>query len=170
VARIAPVGIRRTFTFNEVVHRCVATPYGAAMVISFVLAVCLVLSPVDGPVIAGFEPSLGYSGHWGVDVAADLGSEVRAPADGVVTFAGQVAGMKSVTIRLGEQVRVSLSYLSSTEVSVGDHVEAGAVVGRSGLAHGEHALHVSVRVGGVYVDPVAYLSCPRGTIRLLPDR
>ena len=152
------------------VHTVVATPYGAAMTISFVLALCLVLSPVDGPVIAGFEPSPGYSGHWGVDIAADPGSEVRAPAAGVITFAGQVAGMKSVTIRLDEEVRVSLSYLSSTEVAVGDRVEAGAMVGRSGLAHGEHALHVSVRVGGAYVDPIPYLSCPRGTIRLLPDR
>jgi murein DD-endopeptidase MepM/ murein hydrolase activator NlpD len=140
------------------------------MTISLVLALCLALSPVDGPVVDGFEPSLGYSGHWGVDIAADLGSEVRAPATGVVTFAGQVAGMKSVTIRVSERVRVSLSYLSSTEVSTGERVEAGSVVGRSGSAHGHHAVHVSMRVGDAYVDPVAYVSCRRGTIRLLPDR
>ena len=140
------------------------------MILTIVLSLCLALPPVDGPVVAGFEPSTGYAGHWGVDIGADLGSEVSAPAAGVITFAGRVAGMKSVTIRLDERVRVSLSYLSSIDVSVGDRVEAGAMVGRSGLAHGEQALHVSVRVGGVYVDPIPYLSCPRGTIRLLPDR
>ncbi len=120
--------------------------------------------------MAGFDPSTGYAGHWGVDIAAQPGSEVRAPDSGVVTFAGRVAGMRSVTIRMGDGLRVSLSYLSSIEVSAGERVRAGTVVGRSGLAHGEPALHVSTRIGGTYVDPIEYLRCRSGTIRLLPDR
>ena len=143
--------------------------YGAAM-LAFVLAVCLTLPPIEGPVVAGFEPSSGYAGHWGIDIAAPFGSEIRAPEGGVVTFAGRVAGMNSVTILIAADVRVSLSYLSSVEIHAGSRVEEGTVVGRSGLAHGEPAVHVSVRVGGDYVDPIGYLRCRSGTIRLVAAR
>lgn len=138
--------------------------------VTFILFLCLAIPPIDGPVVAHFEPSGGYAGHWGVDIAARPGSEVKAPAPGVVTFAGRVAGMNTVTIRVGDDLRVSLSYLSSIEVSAGERVPAGAVVGRSGLAHGEPAVHFSTRIGATYVDPAAYLRCRSGTIRLLGDR
>lgn len=140
------------------------------MILTLLLALCLWVPPVDGPVVAGFEPGSGYSGHWGVDVAASPGSAVLAPGSGVVTFAGRVAGMRSVTILVGDSVRVSLSYLSSIEVSTGEHVTAGTVIARSGLAHGEAAVHLSVRIGDAYVDPAPYLQCGSGTIRLLLDR
>jgi septal ring factor EnvC (AmiA/AmiB activator) len=78
--------------------------------------------------------------------------------------------MNSVTILTIDDVRVSLSYLSSIDTSAGTRVAAGTIVGRSGLAHGESAVHVSVRVGGEYVDPIGHLRCRSGTIRLLPDR
>ena len=140
------------------------------MLFTFLLVVCLTVPPVDGPAVADFAPSAGYAGHWGVDLAARPDSEVRAPASGVVTFAGRVAGMRSVTIRVNDELRVSLSYLSSVAVSVGDRVPAGRIVGRSGLAHGEPAVHMSTRIDGTYVDPMGYLRCRSGTIRLLGDR
>lgn len=167
---MASGGIHPAFTRIEMVHSGGDASYGAAVAFTFLFVVCLALPPVGGPVVAGFEPSTGYAGHWGVDIAADPGSEVRAPGSGVVTFAGRVAGMRSVTIRMDDGLRVSLSYLSSVEVSAGQHVRAGAVVGRSGLAHGEAAVHLSTRIGGMYVDPMAYLRCRSGTIRLLGDR
>jgi murein DD-endopeptidase MepM/ murein hydrolase activator NlpD len=140
------------------------------MVLTLVLALCLTLPPIDGPVVARFEPSAGYAGHWGIDIAAQPGSAIRAPGTGLVTFAGRVAGMNSVTILTTDDVRVSLSYLSSIGVSDGTRVSAGRIIGRSGLAHGEPAVHVSVRVGDDYVDPIGYLRCRSGTIRLLADR
>lgn len=39
------------------------------------------------------------AGHRGVDLASPTGAEVRAPAEGVVTFSGVVAGKGVVTIR-----------------------------------------------------------------------
>ncbi|NND13621.1 MAG: M23 family metallopeptidase [Acidimicrobiia bacterium] len=140
------------------------------MMLTVLIALCLALPPVDGLVVADFEPGAGFSGHWGVDIETAPGSEVRSPASGIVTFAGRVAGMQSVTILVGERVRVSLSYLSSIEVSTGERVAAGEVIARSGLAHGEAAVHLSVRMGSSYVDPVPYLQCRSGTIRLLLDR
>lgn len=168
--RSVPVTFHLAYTQLEGVHSRSGHPYGAAMVLTIVLALCLAMPPVDGPVVGAFAPSPEYAGHWGVDIAAPPGSIVRAPDGGVVTFAGTVAGTNSVTIRVSHDVRVSLSYLSSIEVPTGSMVAAGTVVGRSGLAHGDSAVHLSVRIGNEYVDPIGYLKCRRGTIRLLFDR
>lgn len=123
-----------------------------------VLALCLT-APVPGPVVAGFAPVGDYEGHWGIDFAAEVGDPVAAPVGGTVTFAGSVAGMKTVTIQPVEGVKVSVSYLSSIEVSTGDAVGEGAFVGTAGLAHGEPAVHLSVRIDDVYVDPAPFLDC-----------
>jgi septal ring factor EnvC (AmiA/AmiB activator) len=78
--------------------------------------------------------------------------------------------MKSVTIRLSDDIRISLSYLSGIRVRVGERVHEGQIVGWSGRAHGEGGLHLSVRDGYRYIDPAPFLHCAHGTIRLLPDR
>ncbi|HEX5630830.1 MAG TPA: M23 family metallopeptidase, partial [Acidimicrobiia bacterium] len=116
---------------------------------------CLLAAPVSGPVVAGFAPQGYYGGHWGVDLAVPEGSPVGAAAAGTVTFAGSVAGMLTVTVNHGGVVRTSYSYLSSVAVSAGDRVARGTVVGASGMDHDRAAVHWSLRVGDVYVDPRA---------------
>src|SRR5947209_10290004 len=59
--------------------------------------------PVDGPVLRPFvfDPAHPYAGgqHRGVDIGSDEGTAVRAPTDGVVSFAGTVPnGGKTVSI------------------------------------------------------------------------
>src|SRR6476660_6495628 len=58
------------------------------------------MRPVDGPVVEPFDaPSSDYAaGHRGVDFGAAPGTPVRAAHDGVVSFAGSVAGTLHVTI------------------------------------------------------------------------
>lgn len=121
-----------------------------------------------GQVVRSFAPVGQYAGHWGVDYAMDFGSEVTAIAGGVVTFAGSVAGVKSVTIDHGGGVRTSYSYLGSILVSIGDGVGGGDIVGTSGTDHSAAAIHISARVSGRYVDPSFMFECRRGTIRLSP--
>ena len=132
--------------------------------------VCL-MAPVSGPIVSGYGPVGDYGGHWGVDLATEPGTSVRAPISGVVSFAGAVAGMRTVTVTAAD-LKVSVSYLSEVDVAVGQAVRAGEVVGRSGLAHGTEAVHLSVRVLGRYVNPVPFLSCRFGSIsqalRLVP--
>jgi murein DD-endopeptidase MepM/ murein hydrolase activator NlpD len=140
------------------------------MLLSILLALCLSAPPVPGPVMSPFQPGERYEGHWGLDLAAPFGSEVVAPADGVVTFSGEVAGMKSITILVSSDTRVSLSYLSSIAVGAGTAVSVGDVVGQAGRPHGEEGIHVSTRVGTRYVDPAGFFECRDGTIRLLGDR
>ena len=129
------------------------------MLLAFALsAVCLV-APVDGPVLGEYAPIGSYGGHWGVDYAAAVGTSVRAPASGRVTFAGSVAGMRSVTIEPVPGFKVSLSYLSEIDVSSGALVDRGDVIGRSGSPHGVDGVHLSTRIDGEYVDPQSQLGC-----------
>lgn len=123
-----------------------------------IAAVCL-SPPVNGPVNAGYSPSGQYAGHWGVDYQAEVGDAVRAPSSGVVTFAGSVAGMRSVTIQPVAGFKVSVSYLSSILVSSGDRVGRGEVVGLAGAAHGKGGVHLSTRINSSYVDPGTQMGC-----------
>src|SRR5689334_16395582 len=58
------------------------------------------LRPVDGAVVHPFEePASVYGpGHRGADLAAPPGTPVHAANDGVVSFAGSVAGTMHVTV------------------------------------------------------------------------
>ncbi|MFZ0492350.1 MAG: M23 family metallopeptidase [Acidimicrobiia bacterium] len=114
-----------------------------------------------------FAPVGAYEGHWGVDYAMDVGSDVIVIADGVVTFAGTVAGMDSVTVDHGG-LRTSYSYLEAIGVKSGERVHRGDVLGTSGTDHGIAALHFSTRVNGRYVDPTFVFTCYGGTLRLSP--
>lgn len=129
------------------------------LLINLAIAAVCVSPPVDGPVSAPFAPVGEYAGHWGVDFSADPGSAVRAPASGVVTFAGSVAGMRTVTIEAMPGLKVSVSYLATVGVSAGTSVGRGQRIGTSGMPHGTPGVHLSVRVDGRYVDPVGYLGC-----------
>lgn len=121
-----------------------------------IAAVCL-SPPVPGPVSQGYAPAGQYAGHWGVDYAAEVGAPVRAPASGRVTFAGSVAGMRTVTIEPVPGFKVSVSYLASS--SVGSNVVRGSVIGTAGSPHRTPGVHLSTRIDGRYVDPASMLGC-----------
>ncbi len=112
-----------------------------------------------GSIVRSFEPLGRFGGHWGVDIAAPVGSTVQAISPGTVSFSGTVAGVMSVTIAHGRGLKTSYSYLNGKLVSVGDRIKAGAAIGVSGVDHGVGALHLSLRRFGQYVDPMFALSC-----------
>ncbi len=135
------------------------------------LAACLLVPPVPGPIVRPFAPSSMYGGHWGIDLAGSPFDRVGAPLAGTVVFAGSVAGMNSVSILGDGGMRVSLSYLASVGVEAGDRVTVGQVVGLAGYPHGRPGVHLSVRIGGTYRDPMPMLRCARtgqGVLRLVP--
>lgn len=123
-----------------------------------IAAVCL-SPPVSGPVVASYGPIGQYGGHWGIDYAADVGEPLRAPTSGRVTFAGSVAGMRTITIEPVPGFKVSLSYLSQIQASAGEYVGRGQTVGRAGAPHGVPGAHLSTRINGRYVDPASQLGC-----------
>ena len=118
--------------------------------------------PVLGPVIRGFDPpdTPFGSGHRGIDIAVALGSSVRAPAAGVVTFAGPVGGRLFVTIDHGGGLESRYSFLDALVARRGDVVSTGQVVARSGTGHAGDVVpnvHFAVLLDDTYVDPLDYL-------------
>jgi murein DD-endopeptidase MepM/ murein hydrolase activator NlpD len=96
--------------------------------------------------------------HAGTDLRLAYGQDVRAAADGVVTFAGNRGGYGTlVTVRHRDGVETRYAHLSSLDVREGDDVAAGQVIARSGntgRTTGPH-LHFEVRQNGHPVDPAA---------------
>jgi len=127
--------------------------------------------PIEGRVVRGFvPPATPFSaGHRGIDIAAAFGTPVRAPADGVVTFAGFVAGELFVTVDHGDGYRSTDSWLGQALVKKGQTVKRGDVVALSGRGDpkvSEENLMFSVRIGGTYVDPLTVLA-PQSVVELI---
>lgn len=99
--------------------------------------------------------------HYGVDFGGGVGIEIWAPAAGEVVFAGPLDVRGNATIiNHGWGVYTGYWHQSEIEVSVGDIVEPGQLIGRvgnSGRSSGAH-LHWEVWVGGVPVQPLDWLS------------
>lgn len=124
------------------------------------------LPPVETPVSVPYTaPACTYcAGHRGVEYALDDGSGVRAVAEGVVTFAGVVAGTRYLVVLQADGLRATYGMLQGVLVTRGDVVVAGQLVGRSGLR-----LYFGLRdVAGEPVDPTALFGQLVGRPRLLP--
>ena len=98
--------------------------------------------------------------HSGLDIAAAPGTEVRAPADGVVAYAGIDAGYgKLVTVDHGFGYKTRYGHNSKIYVSVGQRVRRGQVissVGNTGRSTGPH-LHYEVHINGIATDPMNFI-------------
>lgn len=92
-------------------------------------------------------------GHRGVDIAAS--GDLRAPADGVVAFAGTVADRTLLTIDHGNGL-VTTYEPATAVLGPGSPVRRGDLVAQ--VSSGGHAplgsLHVGVRWNGVYINPM----------------
>lgn len=99
--------------------------------------------------------------HEGIDIAAQTGTPVVAPADGIVIKAGFGTGYGNmVEISHGYGIRTLYAHNSRLNVKVGQRVKRGdviAYVGDSGSSTGPH-LHYEVRVNNIAVNPIRYLN------------
>ncbi|MBE0477471.1 MAG: M23 family metallopeptidase [Coriobacteriia bacterium] len=169
-ARRTPVHARPPGALSCLVFvlACVLWPTGAALAAEGVWPVS------SSEVLLGHaEPYTGPDGsrrtHSGADIAADAGEDVSAGLEGTVSFVGRVpaaAGggtVLAVTVAAGD---LKLTYLPLAEafVAKGDGIAAGDVLGSAADAGdpssaGAH-VHVSVRRGELYVDPLGVLRPP----------
>ena len=111
---------------------------------------CL-LPPVIAPVNRPFDapPCQWCAGHRGITYAVAMATPVRAAATGTVTFSGVVVDVRYVVVRHGDGLLATYGGLSSTPLSSGDTVVAGAIVGSSG-----RELYFGLRTGpDRYIDP-----------------
>lgn len=125
--------------------------------------------PVAGAVVTAFDPPTVKwgTGHRGVDLAAEAGSLVLAPRDGVVTFAEVLAGRPVIVLSHGE-LRSTFEPVVAL-VDVGTRVSQGQPIGRLVAGHACAApscLHWGLKRGEIYLNP---LSLVRGEVRLLSD-
>lgn len=129
------------------------------------------LQPADGYISTVYGVRRYYNGEWaadyyhrGLDFAAYEGSPVRAAADGRVGLVGRVSeGFElhgnTIGIDHGQGVTTMYIHLSAIEVSEGQMVRAGDIIGRvgsTGISTGPH-LHWGLYVHGVSVDPMPWL-------------
>ncbi len=99
--------------------------------------------------------------HEGLDIAAQTGTPVMAPADGVIIKAGFSTGYGNmVEISHGYGIKTIFAHNSRLNVKAGQRVRRGDVisyVGDSGSSTGPH-LHYEVRLNGLPVNPVKYMN------------
>ncbi len=132
--------------FQDRVDRLLATPS---------------ILPTRGYISSGFghrfNPfSQARSFHAGLDIANNIGTPIYAPADGLVTFVGQLGGFGNV-VRIDHGYNIVTKYGHNAKIVVkkGERVRRGdriAEMGNSGRSTGPH-LHYQVEVKGKPVNP-----------------
>ena len=98
--------------------------------------------------------------HAGLDIAADIGTPVGAPARGKVVMVGRKGPLgKTVVLDHGYGFRTTFGHNSRVHVKLGQEVERGetiAEVGNTGRSTGPH-LHYAVKVNEKSVNPADYI-------------
>ena len=125
--------------------------------------------PVRGYITDGFgmrrNPFGGGSEmHAGMDIATNHGTAIEATADGIVIFSGVYGGYGNVVlIDHGYGITTRYGHMSKIEVTVGQHVTRGKIigaVGSTGRSTAPHC-HYEVRLHDRPVNPLNYLSVGR---------
>ncbi len=106
--------------------------------------------------------------HRGLDIAAPLGTAIRAAAHGKVIYSGRLRGYGNVVILEHKGgYRTVYAHNQKNQVRVGQTVRRGrkiATVGQTGRSTGPH-LHFELRIGEVATDPRLVLPDPPKKIR-----
>lgn len=121
--------------------------------------------PVEAPVLDPFRaPTTPFGpGNRGIEYATPAGTTVTVVADGVVTFAGAVAGSLHVTVRHDDGVRTTYSFLARIDVVAGQRLRQGDPVG---ITAGPFQL--GARRGDAYFDPASLFGAAPTRVRLVP--
>lgn len=97
--------------------------------------------------------------HLGVDLASTARAEVPATNSGTVVYTDFMGIYgQCIIIDHGLGLQTLYAHLSGMNVDVGDMVDRGQIIGRTGatgLAGGDH-LHYGIIVGGVPVNPIEW--------------
>ena len=135
------------------------------MLSTIALGVCLAL-PSNATVIDPFRaPECARcAGNRGIEYAVPANAVVRSGLRGEVVFVGMVANVRYVVVRASADPRVRVTYggLADVVVVQGEELRRGDALGTmgesdargSGDARGTARLHLGVRVGDEYMDPL----------------
>jgi murein DD-endopeptidase MepM/ murein hydrolase activator NlpD len=117
---------------------------------------------VTSPFGVRTDPILGSAAlHTGMDFRAPIGMPAKVTAAGTVTRAGWAGGYgRMVEVDHGNGFATRYGHLSEIDVTVGQKLAAGEIIGKtgsSGRSTGPH-LHYEVRHDGEAVDPLRFLT------------
>jgi len=117
--------------------------------------------PVNGPITSPFCERRSWEAcHPGIDIGVGTGTPIHAAGSGTVALAGPTGGYGNYTcINHGGGISTCYGHQSQINVSVGQHVSQGEVIGLvgcTGLCFGAH-LHFEVRINGSVTNPLNYL-------------
>jgi len=98
--------------------------------------------------------------HSGIDISSRIGTEIIAPADGVVSAINNSDGLGiNIVINHGYSLKTEYGHLSKVLVTKGQTVKRGqniALMGNTGRSTGPH-LHYEVHLNEVPVNPERYI-------------
>lgn len=121
-----------------------------------ILAKTTVLRPVSGMATQRFERKDGELVHRGVDLAAEIGTPVKAAVSGKVIKVESLDDSFGTYVKIqNDNVITTYAHCSTIEVNEGDMVEQGAIIaysGNTGNSSGPH-LHFEISIDGRFVDP-----------------
>ena len=98
--------------------------------------------------------------HYGVDLAAETGTDILAFADGEVYASGESSTLGNYIMLRHEDGYITLYAHCSKVTATGSKVSMGekiAEVGSTGLATGPH-LHFELHDGDLYLNPIYYVA------------
>ena len=122
--------------------------------------------PLDSFITSDFGKARVYNDtlngyHSGTDFRAKVGTQLRASNDGVVVLVkDRFYSGGTVVIDHGHGIYTCYFHMSKFNVKKSQKIKKGEVIGlsgQSGRVSGPH-LHFAVRVGGVQVDPLQFLT------------
>ncbi|OUS05944.1 peptidase [Gammaproteobacteria bacterium 42_54_T18] len=118
--------------------------------------------PLIGPITGVYGSQRIYNGtpkrpHYGLDIAAPVGTEVRAPTDVTITLAHQNMYYSGGTLIMDHGYGISSTFIHLDEVlvKVGDKIKQGDIVAKVGSKGRSTGPHLDWRINwfGVRLDP-----------------
>lgn len=172
-----PTDLKKLFTAIEVKYNTIYARLGSEAPASLSLGNLADNYPRSGDGIPSIYPTFGrYSDGWGIrihpilndlefhtgiDIANEIGTPVYATADGIVRLVSYENGYgKRIFVTHNENYETQYAHLYSFQVSEGDHVRKGQIIGlmgNTGMSTGPH-LHYEVIENGDKVNPIPFLN------------